>query len=280
LSRFPIVSVIIPNYNNSKYLNECLDSVLNQTYGNFEIVIVDDCSTDNSLEILQEYSSKHDRIKLIQNKKNQMVSKTRHIGIENSKGEYLTTLDSDDLYVDKNKIEEEMDLILSKGNNIIAYSGIVRINKTGEKTKTVMNNRNAKEGNIFKEIITRNCAIPRDFTFSKKLYYEVGGYDFNILLYEDWDLKIRLSRYFEFLYTGKIGIAYRSYGAGLSSVSTQEHIVWLKFIFNKNSSGISNKKELSVIFYKNILQTFFKKIVRDILNRILSPLGISLIRKE
>lgn len=92
----PKVSVIIPVYNTAKYLRKCLDSVCNQTLSDIEIICVNDCSTDNSFEILKEYSSKDKRIKLIDFKENKGAAVARNAGIDETKGEYIGFVDSDD----------------------------------------------------------------------------------------------------------------------------------------------------------------------------------------
>ena len=92
----PKVSVIIPVYNTEKYLRKCLDSVCAQTLEDIEIICVNDCSPDASLEILKEYASKDNRIRIIDFKENKGVSVARNIGIDNATGEYIAFMDSDD----------------------------------------------------------------------------------------------------------------------------------------------------------------------------------------
>ncbi|MEE1011269.1 MAG: glycosyltransferase family 2 protein [Acutalibacteraceae bacterium] len=99
----PLVSVIIPVYNVEEYLRECVDSVLNQTYGHFEIILVDDGSTDSSGKICDEYVEKDERIVAI-HKKNEGPSKTRNTGLENANGKYIYFLDSDD-YIENDALE-------------------------------------------------------------------------------------------------------------------------------------------------------------------------------
>lgn len=91
------VSVIIPVYNVEKYLRECLDSVINQTLSDIEIICVNDGSTDNSLAILEEYAQKDTRIKII-SKRNEGAGKARQAAIKKASGEYLAFLDGDDYY--------------------------------------------------------------------------------------------------------------------------------------------------------------------------------------
>ena len=89
------LSVIVPVYNTEKYLERCIDSIVNQTFKNVEILLINDGSTDNSIEICRRYEKNDERIKLI-NKQNSGVSETRNIGIENATGEFITFVDSDD----------------------------------------------------------------------------------------------------------------------------------------------------------------------------------------
>src|SRR5690554_7984530 len=91
----PKISVIIPVYNKAPYLEQCLNSVINQTYKNLEIIIIDDGSTDNSLEICEKYRKKDERIQLI-SQENQGVSVARNKGIQKASGEWIYFLDADD----------------------------------------------------------------------------------------------------------------------------------------------------------------------------------------
>lgn len=91
----PLVSIIIPVYNTEKYLKDCLDSVLSQTYQNLEIILIDDGSTDNSSQILKQYAKKDSRIKII-TQKNQGQSTARNYGLKEASGEYVSFIDSDD----------------------------------------------------------------------------------------------------------------------------------------------------------------------------------------
>ena len=100
----PAISVIIPMWNVEKYIGECLDSILNQTFQDFEIIVVDDCSTDNSCAVVEKFSD--DRIKLIRNKKNSgQPGASRNIGMNFAVGEYIYFMDSDDIII-KTALEE------------------------------------------------------------------------------------------------------------------------------------------------------------------------------
>ena len=112
------VSVIIPVYNKSSHLKECLDSVINQTYNNLEIIIINDHSTDDSLDIINSYNDK--RIKLINHKTNKGSAVTRNDGIKAATGRFITFLDADDYWV-LDKIEKQLDFI-TRNNYVFIYS--------------------------------------------------------------------------------------------------------------------------------------------------------------
>jgi len=242
----PYLSVIVANYNNSQYLPDCLDSVLCQTYQDLEILVCDDCSTDDSLNVLKKYQQRYpDKIRLLCNDRNQGVTRSRHLAIEEASGEYLTTLDSDDYYCEKRKLESEMAIVLqdrdNAGRDVMAYSNIRFVKSDKTRIGEWGNSNNIREGYILNEIISRSCMIPRDFVFRKDNYFEVGGFDSHIPLYEDWDLKIRLAKQCEFRYSGALGTAYRRHGGGLSAAPKVEHIRWLRYVFSKNLSLVAEK---------------------------------------
>lgn len=119
-----LISVIVPIYNNEKYLEQCIESITNQTYKNIEIILINDGSTDKSSEICESYSKKDERIRIL-NKENTGVSSTRNLGLELAKGEYILFVDSDD-FISKqcceimfNNIKEKtVDCVISGYNRI------------------------------------------------------------------------------------------------------------------------------------------------------------------
>lgn len=117
------VSIIIPVYNAGEHLKFCMDSVINQSYSNIEIIAVNDGSKDNSLEILNEYQNKYPKLIKVIDKKNSGVASSRNEGLKNATGEYLTFIDNDD-YITKDCIESYVNSI--KDNDILV-SGYVRM---------------------------------------------------------------------------------------------------------------------------------------------------------
>lgn len=116
-----LVSIITPLYNSEKYIRDTIDSVLNQTYDNWEMIIVDDCSNDSSGDIVKNYVERDKRIKYIKLEKNMGVSNARNMAIRRSKGKFIAFLDSDDIWK-FNKLEKQINFMM-KNNLSITFTG-------------------------------------------------------------------------------------------------------------------------------------------------------------
>lgn len=255
-----MLSVIVSNYNYGTYIRECLDSILNKTFKNLEIIVSDDGSTDDSPQIIRDYEKRYPGVVMgIFTPVKRGVAQARHEAILKSNSEFITTLDSDDYYYHNQKLEKEMELISfhkkTTGSDIIAYSNFALVREDKSLIRFQGNLGNIKEGKILNDMITRSCMIPRDFIVKKEAYFEVGGFDSRFRIYEDWDLKLRLAQTYEYYYTGIIGTAYRRHGTGLSSLPIKNNIKWLKKVFKKNIPLIpkTEKKDITNRF-KNFVK--------------------------
>ncbi len=132
----PLVSVIIPNYNHARYLEQRLDSVFNQTYQNFEVIILDDCSTDNSLEVINRYKDNPHLRQIVVNETNSgSVFKQWDKGINLAKGDLIWIAESDD-YCELNMLEELVKAYLAKPNVVVAFSSYVMFSDDGYLSKS------------------------------------------------------------------------------------------------------------------------------------------------
>ena len=113
-----LITVIVPVFNAEKWINKCIDSLLNQTYKNIEILLVDDKSEDNSLRILEQYAKNNEKIRIIIKETNSGVSDSRNIGIKNSKGKFITFVDADDT-IDKDFIKQSYEIALKNNADIV-----------------------------------------------------------------------------------------------------------------------------------------------------------------
>ena len=168
-----LISVIIPIYNTEKYLKKCIDSVICQTYKNLEIILVNDGSTDNSLNICNEYKNKDTRIKVI-NKKNSGSSATRNMGIKNSNGQYLLFLDSDDWYKYDDMIESLVKTAKRYSSDLVIFNycrdngkPVIQSNqKIITNTQDIVNN-NAFTSSACLKLTNRNLVVANDIFFEE-----------------------------------------------------------------------------------------------------------------
>ncbi|WKV07997.1 glycosyltransferase family 2 protein [Thermoanaerobacterium sp. CMT5567-10] len=130
-----LVSIIMPTYNCEKYIEQAINSVINQTYKEWELLVIDDGSEDNTVEIIKELSKKDSRIRFVKNEKNQGVSATRNIGISLANGNWIAFLDSDDMW-DKTKLEKQMKYA-EKTSAEFLFTGSSYINEDGEYYKGI-----------------------------------------------------------------------------------------------------------------------------------------------
>lgn len=220
----PTISVMMPCCNNSRYIEAAVSSVLSQQIDQpFELVIVDDASNDDSVDRIRSIGDP--RIRLIQNETNRGISSVRNQLLQAATGQYVTSLDGDDLYVDSEKLRREWQLLRDAANpeRTIVYSDVRWIDGEGRTMLLASSIAPAMEGILYQAILDRRVMIPRDFLMSAQLARDVGGFDVELPIYEDWDYKLRLAQKAVFRYTGSVGIGYRRHGSGLSAAAAPLH---------------------------------------------------------
>ena len=158
-----LVSVIMPVYNAEKYVKLSIDSVINQSYKEWELILINDASTDNSKKIINEYLS-NKKIKFIDLKKNSGVSVARNTGILKAKGKYIAFLDSDDIW-EPSKLQKQMELIKKLKANFV-YTGVTYINEDGKRNPFVFN---VPEKTCYKELLKQNVIACSSVVIKKDL---------------------------------------------------------------------------------------------------------------
>ena len=184
------ISVVIPTYNRNHTLKRAIDSVLRQTYKNFELIVVDDGSTDKTVESLSCYKEK---IHLIKLGKNHGVSLARNVGIHASKGEYVCFLDSDDEWLE-DKLQRQVNLLSQKKYNLIHGEEIwIRNGKRVNQKKI----HQKYGGWIFEKCLPRCLISPSAAMANKKVLLELGGFDEEFPVCEDYDLWAKITSRYE-----------------------------------------------------------------------------------
>lgn len=145
-----LVSIIVPVYNAENFLEDTINSVLNQTYSNWELILVNDASKDNSKKIIEKYLN--DKIKLIDMKQNGGVSKARNKGVDSAKGDYIAFLDADDLW-EKEKLEKQIEIIEKDSNIGLIFTGTRYIDENSNNYNYVLE---VPETISYKELLKQN----------------------------------------------------------------------------------------------------------------------------
>lgn len=180
------ISVIMPVYNTKKYLKESIESILFQTFKEFEFIIVDDFSTDWSYELLQEYEKKDDRIKLYRNEKNMGISFTRNELIALSNTNLIVTQDSDDIS-ELNRLELQYNFLINNSNYSAVSSNNFIINGNSEIIWKRVYNENIKNIILKKSPLSNPASM-----FKKDIFLELWWYEDWLNYWEDYDLWLKM----------------------------------------------------------------------------------------
>lgn len=243
-----LVSVVIPTYNRAKELNRAIKSVLKQTYKKWELIIVDDGSTDDTKKVVQNYMKKYKKKIKYLYQRNKGQGAARNYGIKRAKGEFIAFLDSDDEWLPE-KLEKQIKLF-SNPNIGLAYSASNLNKGPFYRGKVLMQLIN-------KNFITNSSVVIRRKVLKKSGYFGEEDWLRNI---EDYDLWLRIALNFEFDYINKPLVKYyqtNKYTNKMHIVNYEKLIkMWKKYLKNKKFE----RYKLQIIY--NILLLLIKKTIR------------------
>lgn len=202
----PLVSIICLSYNHASYVLEALESVLNQSYSNIELIIADDCSTDNSKAVIEDWLKKHPTILFLPNEVNLGNTKTFNNAVKHAKGIYYIDLAADDILL-PNCVQLQIEAFQNTNytNLGVVYANINLIDEKDNFMSIYYNDEEKPEsGDIYEMVISRSTKICSVASMVKKNVFETVGYYDTTLAYEDLDLWVRASRVFDFEYIPKV----------------------------------------------------------------------------
>jgi glycosyltransferase involved in cell wall biosynthesis len=215
----PLVSVICLCYNHGKFVRQAIESVLNQSYPNIELVVVDDGSTDNSKQIIGELVAQHPEITFINLSDNDGNCKAFNRAYAISKGDFYIDLAADDV-LHSDRIAKGVIALQANGNNFaVNFTDAEWITEKGEHIYMHSHrfpHHTIPEGDVYINVITKYFICPPTMMFRREVIAELGGYDEN-LSYEDFDFWIRSSRKFLYCYTPEVLVKKRMTKNSLSS---------------------------------------------------------------
>jgi glycosyltransferase involved in cell wall biosynthesis len=191
----PTISIIIPTYNRAELLTRAIDSIIKQTYSDFELIIVDDASTDDTQEVVEQYDDY--RISYIRKNHNEGGAAARNTGVRYSDGEYIAFCDSDDEYM-KTKLERQLNKIEAEDCEAVYCRHYIVQDEYGvyKKSKSEL-----KMGDIRHELLRGWCPASTSlFMIQKDAIEDVGGFDQDLPSFQDYDLWLRLAKKSRFCY--------------------------------------------------------------------------------
>lgn len=235
------VSVVIPTYNRSNLILRAINSVLNQTYSNIEVIVVDDCSSDNTREIVQSITD--ERVKYLCLEKNMGACAARNKGIEAARGDYIAFQDSDDEW-HLNKLEVQMKK-MKNANADVSFCNFIKVSKSE-------NNKNEfpvgiqedfidYENLIRKSIVSTQCIVARKTCFSEIRF------DTNLPRLQDWDVILELSKKFSVYHIDDALVNMYVQSDSISS-HPEKGVIALNYLWKKNKDVIDENNEISYLW--------------------------------
>ena len=201
------ISIILPVYNGAEYLAESIESVIAQTYANWELIIINDCSTDNTLAIASDYATKDARIKVFSNKENLKLPNALNAGFEHATGVYYTWTSDDNKYM-PNALRVMVEIFEKNPDVVMVYANYTIIDSTGKNVGPV----NLPEPKfIFLSDVIGAC-----FLYTAAVAKKIGNYDADLFLAEDYDYWIRVHEVGKILHIKDNMYHYRVHGKSLT----------------------------------------------------------------
>jgi glycosyltransferase involved in cell wall biosynthesis len=265
------ISIILPTYNRAKLLPRAIKSVLGQSYTNWELIIIDDASTDETPEITKKWATKDERVTVIRNTINQYpdLPKNLNSGITIAKGKYIARLDDDDYWIDSQKLEKQFNFLEKNPEYVVVGTGMIVINEKGEELYRYL--KNQEDGDIRKKALFANPFSHTTVLFRVDAARRVGGYS-NWDFAEDWDLWLKLGREGKLYNLPEYSTAYLSAGQNNSyKYQRRQAQTILKFI-------TAHRKEYPYFYFAFLLNagqwifSLFPEFVRKNLHHFLSSI--------
>ncbi|MDQ5981776.1 MAG: hypothetical protein QG570_533 [Patescibacteria group bacterium] len=236
-----LISIILPTYNGSKWIINAVESVIAQSYTDWELLVLDDGSNDSTELIVSQIAQNDPRVRYLKNEENLGIQKTLNKGINESKGEYIARIDDDDRWTDINKLKNQVAFLEENKDYVLIGTGAILIDEEGKELSKFLMPQ--KDKDIRRKILSKNCFIHSSVLFRKEVALIVGGYDESgdTRHVEDYDLWLNLGTKGKFANLGSYSV----------SLMQREGTI-------SNSNRINQAKRVLVLIrkFKNIYLNF------------------------
>jgi glycosyltransferase involved in cell wall biosynthesis len=253
----PTVSVIMPTYNREEYVENSVESVLRQTYTDFEMIIIDDGSEDNTERVIKDIDDP--RIIYEKNEKNLGIQKTLNKGIDIARGEYIARIDDQDTWIDKKKLDKQVNFLENNTDHVLVGTGaVVKSDRNNEIFRYL---KPHKDQEIRSKILQKNAFVHVSVVFSKRAAKSVGKYGeaSEVEHVEDYDLWLKLGTIGKLHNIPDYCVVYVENEKGISKKNKLEQI-------RKNHYLIKKFKDDYPNYWKALIRYYIRLIVYGYLN--------------
>jgi glycosyltransferase involved in cell wall biosynthesis len=216
------VSVIMPCFNHARFLPDSVISILRQTHADLELIIIDDCSSDNSWQVMSRFAVDDPRIKVIRHERNQGLPKSRNDALRMAKGAFIAFCDSDDVW-ESDKLEVQLDLLRKNPDYDVVYCDTLIINETGlltgQRFSEVFPLPKSPSGWLFRDLVRANFINVQSALMRKHCLESVNHFDEDLGALEDWWYWVQLSLDHRFLYFQQPLARYRVHNQSMNAMN-------------------------------------------------------------
>lgn len=227
-----MISIVLPTYNGEKYLAQSIDSILRQTYENWELIIVNDCSTDSTREIAESYARKDRRITVINNEVNKKLPASLNIGFEKARGELFTWTSDDNAFAPK-ALENMLNALVNNNADLV-YANITFIDY---EDYILFDN----PGDPLEELPIHDV-IEACFLYKREIHETLNGYDVHKFLVEDYDFFLRAYWRYKFYHLDEFLYFYRIHGTSLTAQRKKDAELAAASLLEENIGFVTDEK--------------------------------------
>lgn len=258
------VSVILPTFNGAKFIDRAISSVLNQTFRNLEILVVDDGSSDNTFEVVLNFSKQDARVIYLKNEKNLGIQRSLNLALKSSKNEYIARIDDDDEWIDKEKLEKQINFLNENQDYFLVGTGTIVVDENRKELFRFLNPKTNDE--IRRSLLKRNCFTHSSVLFRKESVLKLGGYSETeeTLHVEDYDLWLRLGKFGKQANLSDYSVTFMNREKAISSQNRLKQFKKNIQLIKKYRSDYPGYKSALIIGYVRLI--FYKILYLPILN--------------
>jgi glycosyltransferase involved in cell wall biosynthesis len=210
----PLVSILLCTYNRASFIAQAIESVLTQTFRDWELLILDDASADNTQAVVAQYTNHDPRIHYFQNEKNLGIAANRNQGLALAQGQYLAVLDSDDVWLDQDKLKKQIEFLETHPDHALVGTWLNLIDATGQSVGTLR--FETSNTSIHHRLLRSNQFGHSSVLYRLALAREVGGYTPALEIGEDYDLWLKLGRSYKLTNLPEYATAYRVHSESIT----------------------------------------------------------------